>query len=63
MDNCAECGTITNHTTAQHLAVVEESSRCIECDSSPRRDGDPDTLLCEGCHISRQASYYYPGGD
>ena len=44
MDNCAECGTFTNHTTAQHelaarvmcqgcgvVPVQDEDRKCPEC--------------------------------
>ena len=54
MDNCAECGTLTNHSTAQHLDA--QRVMCRECDAVEVHDED---RLCPEC-LSEQASYYEP---
>ena len=60
---CASCGTLTNHTTAQHEQAQMEQSMCVECGAAPKMDDDPDTRVCMGCWLSEQASYYDEGGD
>ena len=58
--SCAECGTLTNHTTAQHEEAQMEQSMCIECGVTPKMDDDPDTRLCAGCRTSELMAYYTP---
>jgi len=56
---CAECGILTNHTTAQHEQATQVM--CRECDVVEVHDED---WLCAEC-LSQQASYYEPdeGGE
>lgn len=56
---CAECGTLTNHTTAQHQAAAR--ILCIECHEVEVHDEDE---RCGEC-LSELAAYYEPdeGGD
>lgn len=62
MRHCRECGTLTNHTTAQHLTALEEQGpKCYECgDVAVKEDGD----TCGEC-LSELAEMYHPeeGGD
>jgi protein-arginine kinase activator protein McsA len=60
---CAECGTLTNHTTAQHHEVEQEQRMCQECGEHEKMDSDPDTRICASCYSDEQstlASYYTP---
>jgi hypothetical protein len=53
-DNCALCGTLTNHTTTQHEAALEDTLRCPEC-GELTKDGE----YCGEC-LSQRAEYYIP---
>ena len=47
--SCAQCGILTNHTTAQHEAAM--IPRCVDCDADLTQwTDDPEARRCPMCH-------------
>lgn len=53
---CAECGGLTNHTTAQHEAAM--APRCVDCDDPITHTDDPDVVRCLPCADEYQADRF-----